>query len=302
MIFSELYSAYYTTVARIMETALRPGTTEKELQQHVLENAFSESVLTILPALKSGRWPLMRGDLSPVLTHAPTMPLTLLEKRWLKAICEDPRVKLFGAELRELDGVDPLFTRENYRVFDQYADGDPYEDEAYVRHFRLIMNAIREKKPIQITLINRLGKEAWARLYPVGFEYSMKDDKIRVIASRCKFRTFNLGRITSCGYYTGSGPWYQEPPPVHRVELTLEITDERNALERAMLHFAHFEKQAERLEGNRYLLRLQYDDQDETELVIRILSFGPCIRVLEPEYVVERVKKRLIAQKICGLG
>ena len=52
MIFSELYSAYYTTVARILETALQPGATEKDLQQQVLQNAFSESILTILPALQ----------------------------------------------------------------------------------------------------------------------------------------------------------------------------------------------------------------------------------------------------------
>lgn len=65
MIFSELYSAYYTTVARILETALQPGATEKDLQQQVLQNAFSESILTILPALKSGRWPLLKKDLTP---------------------------------------------------------------------------------------------------------------------------------------------------------------------------------------------------------------------------------------------
>jgi len=301
MIFSELYSAYYNTVARIIETAAKPGVTEKDLQQHVLENAFSESVLTILPALKTGKWPLLKKDLSPVLKHTPTMPLTLLEKQWLKAICEDPRMKLFGVELPELEGIEPLFTRDNYRVFDQYADGDPYEDETYIRNFRLVMDAIREKKPIQVTMINRLGKEAWVRLVPVGLEYSMKDDKIRVIASRCKFRTFNLGRITSCEYYTGNGPWRLPPPRENRVELTLEITDERNALERVLLHFAHFEKQCERLEDNRYLLRLKYYEHDETEMVIRILSFGPCVRVTGPENVVEHVKKRLEKQIRCEL-
>lgn len=301
MIFSELYSAYYNTVARIIETAFKPGVTEKELQQHVIDNAFSESVLTILPALKSGRWPLLKKDLSPVLTHVPTMPLTLLEKQWLKAICEDPRVKLFGVALPELEDVEPLFTRDNYRIFDQYADGDPFEDETYIRHFRLVMNAIGKKRPIQVTMINRLGKEVWVRLVPVGMEYSMKDDKIRVIAERCWFRTFNLGRITSCDYYTGNGPWRLPPPRENRVGLTLEITDERNALERVLLHFAHFEKRCERLEDNKYRLHLKYYENDETELVIRILSFGPYVQVREPAHFVELIKKRLIAQKNCGL-
>ena len=301
MIFSELYSAYYNTVARILAAALTPGTTERDLQKQVVENAFSESVLTILPALRSGRWPLLKRDLTPVIHHRPTMPLTLLEKQWLKAICEDPRVKLFGAELPELEGVEPLFTRENYRIFDQYADGDPFEDEDYIRHFRLILSAIREKKPIQVAMLNRHGKPAWLRLLPVGLEYSMKDDKIRVLAERCKFRTFNLGRITRCEYYTGDGPWRLPPPRENRVSLTMEIVDERNALERVLLHFAHFEKQCERLADNRYRLHLKYDESDETEMVIRILSFGPFVQVTEPARVVEHIKNRLIAQKSCGL-
>ena len=148
MIFSELYSAYYNTVARILEAALAPGATEKDLRRHVAENAFSESVTTILPALKSGRWPLLKKDLSPVLKHAPTMPLTTLEKRWLKAVCLDPRVRLFGAELPEIEDAEPLLTPDDYRVFDRYADGDPYEDENYIRHFRLVMAAIRQKQPV----------------------------------------------------------------------------------------------------------------------------------------------------------
>ena len=73
MIFSELYSAYYNTVAKIMEAAFNPEATEKDLQRCVMEEAFSESVLTILPALKSGKWPLLHEDLSPAAQthHAP---------------------------------------------------------------------------------------------------------------------------------------------------------------------------------------------------------------------------------------
>ena len=69
MIFSELYSVYYNTVAKIIEAAFNPEATEKDLQRCVVEEAFSESVLTILPALKSGKWPLLHEDLSPALLH-----------------------------------------------------------------------------------------------------------------------------------------------------------------------------------------------------------------------------------------
>lgn len=301
MIFSELYSVYYKTVADILRTAFEPGITEKDLQRCVLEDAFSESVLNILPALKSGKWPLLNEDLSPVLRHRPDMPLTLLEKRWLKAIAEDPKVKLFGVEFPELEDVRPLFTREDYRIYDQYADGDPFEDETYIRHFRLILSAVRESRPVRVTMTNRNGKEVWVRFRPKGLEYSVKDDKIRVVASGCRFRYFNLARIRSCEYYHGTGPWREKPPEDRKKELTLLIRDERNALERVMLHFAHFEKRAERLEDGRYCLHLKYYESDETELVIRVLSFGPCVKVLEPSGFVNLIKERLIAQQSCGL-
>lgn len=301
MIFSELYSVYYNTVAKIIEAVFSPEATEKDLQRFVVEEAFSESVLTILPALKSGKWPLLNEDLSPVLKHKPAMPLTILEKRWLKAIAEDPRVKLFGVEFPELEDVEPLFTREDYRIYDQYGDGDPFEDEQYIKHFRLMLSAIRNNRPVRITMVNRHGKEVWVRFFPKGFEYSVKDDKIRIIATGCKFKQFNLGRVVNCDFYNGYGPWREKPRVERRKDLTLLITNERNALERVMLHFAHFEKQAERTDDGKYILRLKYYENDETEIVIRVLSFGPYVKVLEPESFVNLIKERLISQKSCEL-
>lgn len=301
MIFSELYSAYYNAVARIIEKAFDPEATEKDFRQCVAEEAFSESILTILPSLKSGKWPLLDEKLSPLLRHKPTMPLTALEKRWLKAIEQDPRVKLFGVEFPELEDTEPLFTKEDYRIYDQYEDGDPFEDETYIKNFRLLLSAAKNSKAVKATMINRGGKEIWVRFFPKGFEYSLKDDKIRVIADGCRFRQFNLARIISCKFYDGDGPWTEKPMEVRRKELMLMIINERNTLERAMLHFAHFEKQAERIDDDRYILRLKYYENDETEIVIRVLSFGPCIKVLEPQRFVNLIKERLISQKSCDL-
>ncbi len=301
MLFSELYSAYYNTVARILEKAFAPDTTEKDLQRCVAEEAFSESVLTILPSLKSGKWPLLHKDLSPALQHEPTMPLTNLQKSWLKAIANDPRVQLFDVTFPELDDVGPLFTKEDYSIYDQYSDGDPFTDETYIRHFRMMLQAMREHRAVQITMHNRYGRELHTGFYPKGFEYSLKDDKIRIVATGSRYSYFNLGRILQCDWFQGDAPAYTEPEPPIRKELTLLITDQCNALERVMLHFAHFEKQAERTAEHQYILRLQYYENDETEIVIRVLSFGPYVRVLEPQSFVELMKQRLILQKGCGL-
>lgn len=86
MIFNEIYSAYYHTVAKIIESLLSGSRNERILEKIVLENAFSESVLTILPALKSEKWQLMHKNLTTPLKHTPTMPLSTVQKQWLKAI------------------------------------------------------------------------------------------------------------------------------------------------------------------------------------------------------------------------
>ena len=83
--------------------------------------------------------------------------------------------------------------------------------------------------------------------------------------------------------------------------MTLKVFDERNALERVMLHFAHFEKQAEKLDNKHYLVKIKYALADETEMVIRILSFGPLVEVIGSENFRNLVIERLKKQKNCGL-
>ena len=68
-----------------------------------------------------------------------------------------------------------------------------------------------------------------------------------------------------------------------------------------MLHFAHFQKEARRLSDNFYEVKVFYDAGDATELVIRVLSFGPLVRVTEPEDFVRLIKERLMMQKELGI-
>lgn len=302
MIFHEIYSAYYNAVAKILSALIQEERTEKELQSIVTAYAFEESVLTILPALKSGRWQLVTRDFGTPLKHEPTMPLTTLQKRWLKAISLDRRFRLFGVTLRGLEDVEPLFLPEDYTVYDQYADGDPYEDEGYIERFRIILAAIRTGSPLKIEMKSRSGETAYRRCIPKGLEYSQKDDKFRMRTSGKRYGcVINLDRITKCRPYQGEKctPFSARAPRYD--VLTLEIRDERNAMERVMLHFAHFEKRAECVGKRLYRLYITYDKDDEAEMVIRVLSFGPMVRVLGPENLLDSVKEKLKKQKSCGL-
>ncbi len=302
MIFSELYSAYYNTVAAIISGILDGEHSEKELQRIVLERAFGESVLTIIPSLKSEKWQLVHSDMTTSLEHKPTMPLTTLQKQWLKAISLDPRVKLFGVEFSGLDDTEPLFTTEDYHVYDKYSDGDPFEDEEYIRQFRVILEAIHKDSQIRFEMVNRKGNTMFVRCRPVRLEYSEKDDKFRVITAGWRaVSTVNLAKIRSCVPYTGERQAIGQEKTVIYDTITVKIHDERNAMERFMLHFAHFEKQAEKLDKKHYLVKIKYAHDDEPEMVIRILSFGPMVEVLESESFRKLVIEKLKKQLNCGL-
>lgn len=302
MIFSELYSAYYNTVATILSSIAEGERSERELQKIVTEKAFGESVLTIMPSLKSEKWQLVHSDMTTSLGHKPTMPLTTLQKQWLKAISLDPRIKLFGVEFPDLDDVEPLFSSADYRIYDRYSDGDPFEDNEYVRQFRVILEAIHNHSQIKFEMINRKGNSMYVRCYPVRLEYSEKDDKFRLVTAGWRsVATVNLAKIMRCSHYNGEKQLTGHERDVKYDTVTVRLLDERNALERFMLHFAHFEKQAEKLDRKHYLIRIKYAHDDEPEMVIRILSFGPLVEVVESEDFRNLVIEKLKNQKNCGL-
>jgi len=64
-------------------------------------------VLSIPTSLKSGEWALL-PDLTTNIRNAPTMPLTTLQKRWLRALLDDPRMRLFAPLAEGLEVIIPF--------------------------------------------------------------------------------------------------------------------------------------------------------------------------------------------------
>ncbi len=312
MIFNELYGAYYNAVTKILREAIKYPVTKQQIREIVKEQAFSESILAIEPALLSGCWPFLRPDGTTTLKQMPDRPITILEKRWLKAILLDPRMQLFECEISGLEDVEPLFLPEDLCVFDQYADGDPYQDESYIKHFRLVLDAVKKHIPLAIDVKNRDGVRTHMKVMPKYLEYSEKDDKFRLVTSGCYYgRIINLAKILEVKPLKLEGKiaeWAAakengRSENLYAAEqknqsLVFELFDGRDALERALLHFAHFEKEAERLDKKHYWVKVKYNKEDEAELVIRVLSFGPFLRVVEPENFVELLRKKLMQQYV----
>ena len=277
MLFSEIYGSYFNVVAAVLSEASDGKLTDRRMTELVREKAFAESALAIPAALKSGTWPLLDQEYHSILHHKPTMPLTMLQKRWLKALLSDPRIALFDPDTTGLEDVDPLYAQDTFILFDQYADGDPYGDPAYIACFQTALKAIRKKRKLRIRFRGHTGARHSIECIPYRLEYSAKDDKFRLLATG-KRRLITL-------------------PQENSEELVMLLHDERNGLERVLLHFSHFEKETQKLADRLYQIRLRYDKDDETEMLIRVLSFGPVLEVIEPSAFVTLMRKRIAVQK-----
>ncbi|MBR4631606.1 MAG: WYL domain-containing protein [Treponema sp.] len=305
MLFSEIYSAYYKTVSLLIELSQKGELDSDSIYATVKSSAFPESFITIGSSIESGKWTLIKSDYKTNIKNPPTMPLSLLQKRWLKSLCADKRIRLFVDEEtlsnleNQLENVEPLFTSADFFLYDKYSDGDPYEDSGYVENFRTILSAVHQKKTIKVDYVCRFGERKRFPCIPQKIEYSNKDDKFRVIAKvRKRTTVLNIARISSVKILEG-GVSAEIPKKIRfgeKSNVTLEIYDERKALERVMLSFAHFEKRAVQIESSVYQLTIFYDAFDETELVVRVLSFGPLVKVLAPENFRNQVRQRIEKQ------
>ena len=235
MLFHEIYSSYYIAVSSILKEAVRGTLTGKKLNALVQEHAFGESLLTIPDGLKGEKWRLIHKDLSTPLEEEPSMPLTILEKRWMKALLLDPRIRLFMPDmtgLKEigLEDVEPLFTPDMIVYYDRYSDGDDYENPEYIRHFRTILQALQDEQDIFVSFESRLHAKPQLVVTPHYLEYSEKDDRFRLVAAGHRRRwVINLSRITACEPAHRNDRVQLKEAPAKTV--TFELEDRRNAME-----------------------------------------------------------------------
>ncbi len=318
-VFHEIYGRYFRIVRQLLcHTTL----TEREVQETVRREGFRDTILflpqKLLPQPDGSDWELLHqntdGTLSPVTKDTPPQPLSLLQKRWLRTRLDDPRMGLFlsAAEMDalrgRLDDVKPLYPPEIMRYSDQFADGDAFTDAEYQKMFREILTAIRCRNILHLTYESGHQRVLKLHVIPFRLEYSEKNDKLRVYCqeprrgSSSKCMLLNLGRIRSL--HRSDTVYPQEIHPERcfkrlrcKEPVTVRIKQERNAVERFMMEFASYEKRTDRdISTGILTVQLWYDVQDETELLIRLLGFGPVLEILSPADFRTQAAERLRRQ------
>lgn len=302
MLFSEIYGSYFNTVAEVLKRAVECDITERDINNIINEKAFGESIINIPALIKGDEWQLLNSNMETPLKNIPDMPLTTLQQQWLKALLKDPRIQLFNPCADGLEEVEPLYAQDTIEYFDRYSDGDDFENPKYIENFHIILKAVKAQKKLRLKYTGRQWRDKEFICSPVKLQYSSKDDKFRLKAiAYKKMFTLNLSKVEWCemtGFAINDDLKKYEPA---KDTVIFELLDERNALERVMLSFSHLEKETQRQEDNRYLVTLKYDRDDETEILIRILSFGPLVKVVYPDSFIEKLKKRIDNQMNCGV-
>lgn len=327
-LFSEIYSCYYQVLRHLL--CSQDTLTMQDIRSRICGEGFEESLISIIPKLEEGTWNLFEkgGKLyrSRLSSSCFTTPVSDLEKSYLKALLSDPRIRLFLDQeqlevLKQmLASVDPLWGPEHFYYFDRFADGDPYEDENYRSHFRTLLQAQKQNRYVDIDYTSPSGKRVHHHYIPARLEYSVKNDKFRILAlksahpafdsasrnevkisERMNLELLNVSRIQSVRLMekTISSPvdldaliqrsYYKEP-------LRLRIVNKRNTLERAMLHFANYEKNTTKIDDDTYECLIYYNHHMETELLIEVMSFGPMLTVLGNDRFLNLLKTRLQKQ------
>ncbi len=315
--FSEIYGSYYLAVAAVLKKAMISPLSEKEISDIVNDNAFGESALYIVPKLTSGEWPLLiktnDGLYSPVIKNSPKMPMTLLQRAWLSAVLSDARCSAFfdtneTKDIKKALDSEPLYDVQKVRIVDACSDGDGFFEKTYIDNFRTVLKALHDREILRIVFKGGKGSRVFGSYVPCRLEYSPKDDKVRLQALKLHHgktifvTTINLSRIESIvrsgEIYSGSTDIDTLPKKQGQTETAvIELTDERNALERFMVQFASYDKHTKHDEDtDKYICSIFYSKSDETELLIRLLSFGPVVKILSPESLVSEAKERINRQ------
>ena len=298
MLFSEYYGAYFACVAEILSEAVEGTLTKEKISEIAAQQGLGESILTIPANLRNGNWPLITPDCKTLIRHFPPHPTTLLQKRWLKTLLLDPRIRLFGLTDKGLEDVAPLFDPAKIVWYDRYCNGDSFEDEGYIERFRQLLEAVKTHRKVQVIFDSHRGKHNNWTVIPYRLEYSSTDDKFRLLCHSGKWRnrTLNLSRISYIRLWGTFDPDDYPVPELTNESVALEITNERNALERAMLQFSYLAKRTERIGKKTFRMTLNYRQEDETELLIKIISFGPLVKVVAPDRFAALIRERIEKQ------
>jgi len=318
-IYNEVYGLYYFMLEKILEKTTNGNITLKEINHIVNLYGFSESNIYFTPDVisqGSQGYNLLEKSSSgygSILKSSPTKILTAMQKGFIKSILADKKIRLFFDDvmLKELDGalseIQPLFNIDDIVFKETALDSDPYSDENYISKFKTILDSIINNKALRICFNNSKGERKTMKLAPYKLEYGIRDDKFRLCGVSIydekgkNYAKINIARILSITTLDQSFRFDFDAfiAAKRKAEpIEIEVYDLRNGFERVFIGLSNYERISSfHEETGKCHIKIYYTDDDEQELLIQLLSYGPAIKVLGPpdfkSKFVERIQKQI---------
>ncbi len=317
-IYNEIYGLYYFMLTKILEKAAENDITAKDINSIVTQYGYSESGLYFTPDVISqgGQgYNLLKeseGGYCSILESAPSDYVTNLQKSFIKSMITDKRIRLFLEEpmleelSKALSDVEPLYTTNDIILKETAEDCDNYSDEKYIENFKTILESIRNDRAMRICFNTSRGERKTIKLAPYKLEYGIRDDKFRLCGVSIYnekpkgFIKINLARILTITTLQQTFELDFETYVAAKrkpVPIEIEVYNLRNGFERVFIGLSNYERTSSFYEDTgRCNIKIHYTADDEQELLIQLLSFGPAIKVLGPadfkSKFVERIQKQ----------
>lgn len=238
------------------------------------------------------------------------IPLSIMEKRWLKTIITDPKIYLFLSEnevdhLRDFlakDSSNPkplsmndIVCYDRYHILRKKTTENTTPDEKEVNeNYRHIISTMLEGISCQVSL-NITYRDNYSEIIegefdPVVIEYSKRNNSFQGYfmahgQSGESFMIFNIPQIievTVAGNkfsHSEAEKKYDEFIEKNTAMVEFEFFDERNLADRILTEFSPWKRECVK-DGNHYRVKLYYrrgigeDRGEELDIVIRLMSFG----------------------------
>lgn len=221
-----------------------------------------------------------------------SLPISDAELSWLRAVLADEETAfLLPAPLRKklldrLENFPPLYEKNSWRNL------RPAQiSEAGKAFLSVIVEALRLRRKIFVD-----GEV----VSPCRLEYDLSANKHSLIIWREETKAIEKISVAALNSIKMS----EEPIPDDAddhlekfystpvAEVSLEVRNTRNAVERCFALFGSFNKKARLQDDGACLLTISYSPADEEEILEKIFSLGATAAVVAPKSIRERLRRR----------
>ena len=261
------------------------------------------------------------------------LPLTKIEVRWLLTVLDDSLSKVFLSEneiqhIRDALSMAPFKTEkinldainyfDRYNIEERFMQGKKHivqkgrMTDKDISHIKKIYSAIEHKHKICVRFRIWNGDKRKTTCAPVRIEYSCRDDVFRVWyvqREKKQIRKINVPRIICVEELDGQDYDLEDETKLLDKLFNETMTDikvefyqgKKNLPDRILTEFSLWKKECVYdTSTKRYTMTLHYSTLDEKEIMIRLLSYGPYIKIVadgDNNFVLVQIKKRILEQR-----